>query len=911
MSKTKKYRSLIAMSATAALVASAVAPAAADYKDSTILYSDALSYLAAKGITKGTGNGYFGISDTLTRGDAAVMIAKALGLNTSNAQSSFFTDVNDRQLGAVNALYHAGVLSGKSKTTFAPDDEITRTELAKILSKALKLETEVGTTTKFKDVNANWAPYVNALVKHGLTKGKSATMFGATQSVTRGEFALFIYRGKDYLSNELADTVAPVLHYDGATNFSLIFGAHFTLPIVTATDDKDGDVKVEVIIRDSANKVVDRVNTLKPDTYTVTYSAKDKAGNMAKELVITVVVNQYVANPLPPEKDENFVLSLMHFNDTHAHLDNVAKRVTAVKEVRTQKPDALLLDAGDVFSGTLYFNEFLGQADLRFMNLMKVDAMTFGNHEFDLGGSPEGHKALVDFIKGANFPFVSSNVDFSKDASFNGLFNTKIVNASKEAKGNIYTGIIKEVKGEKVGIFGLTTADTADISNPGAITFSDYIAEAEKMVAEFEKMGVNKIVAITHIGYDDNPAVDNDLELAKQVEGIDIIVGGHSHTTLKEPVLIGNKKQPTIIVQAGQYGDYLGTLDVAFNNNGVVVEHNGELVKVGDKEADSEAAKILKEDYADKIAAIKNEEIGAIAVKELLNPRGEFDNVRKNETPLGNVITDGMLAKAKLYDTRVIMAMQNGGGIRAGINQGPITVGEVITVLPFGNTLATMRLSGSEIKQAFETSLRSYPGENGGFLHVSGARVKFDSSKPVGERVVSVEYDAGNDLFIEIADNEMYTIATNAFTAKGGDGFDVFKAAYADGRVTDLGLSDWENFRDHLISLGTVDPQIEGRIVDIAGEDPGEYPGGDYNGDDFSGTVDEPKIYNGNVTVDITEMLTLGNAVVRGNLTFNGTAAETLSFSNIKVTGNLILTNLEGSIFNFNGIEVDGEIIIE
>ena len=203
----------------------------------------------------------------------------------------------------------------------------------------------------------------------------------------------------------------------------------------------------------------------------------------------------------------------MHFNDTHAHLDNAAKRVTAVKEVRAEKPDALLLDAGDVFSGTLYFNEFLGQADLEFMNLMKVDAMTFGNHEFDLGSSAEGHKALADFIKAADFPFVSSNVDFSKDSLFKGLFNTKI--STTPESSNIYTGIVKEVDGEKIGIFGLTTAETEDIASPGKITFSDYIEEAKKMVAEFEKMGVNKVVAITHIGYDDNPAMDNDIELAQ------------------------------------------------------------------------------------------------------------------------------------------------------------------------------------------------------------------------------------------------------------------------------------------------------------------------------------------------------------------------------------------------------------
>ena len=124
---------------------------------------------------------------------------------------------------------------------------------------------------------------------------------------------------------------------------------------------------------------------------------------------------------------------------------------------------------------------------------------------------------------------------------------------------------------------------------------------------------------------------------------------------------------------------------------------------------------------------------------------------------------------------------------------GPITVGEVITVLPFGNTLATMDATGAELKEAFEISVSKYPIESGGFLHVSGAKVEFDSSKPDGERVVSIAYKNADDSYTEIEDAETYTIATNAFTAKGGDGYDVFKKAYEEGRVTDLGLSDWEN----------------------------------------------------------------------------------------------------------------------
>src|SRR5690606_34931236 len=210
---------------------------------------------------------------------------------------------------------------------------------------------------------------------------------------------------------------------------------------------------------------------------------------------------------------------------------------------------------------------------------------------------------------------------------------------------------------------------------------------------------------------------------------------------------------------------------------------------------------------------------GAETLAALENPRTSGDNtgpsVRKNETPLGNLITDGMLAKAQQYNSNVVMALQNGGGIRAGIDAGPITVGEVITVLPFGNTLATMELTGTELKEAFEISVGQYPAENGGFLHVSGAKVKFDSAKPAGERVVSIEYKNEQGTYTEIQDNQSYTIATNAFTAKGGDGYTVFAKAYQEGRVTDLGLSDWENFADHLSGLGTITPAVEGRIVDV------------------------------------------------------------------------------------------------
>ena len=401
------------------------------------------------------------------------------------------------------------------------------------------------------------------------------------------------------------------------------------------------------------------------------------------------------------EEDENFELNIMHNNDTHAQLDNVAKTVTAVNQYRAENPDALLLHAGDVFTGTLYFNTFLGKADLEFMNLLGYDAMTFGNHEFDLGSSPEGHQALVDFIEGAQFPFVSANVNFSKDDKFAGLFHDEI---SKDVQnGNIYNGIVKEVNGEQVGIFGLTTEETVGISSPGSITFTNYIEEAEKTVQAFEEQGVDKIVAITHIGYNDSALVDNDLLLAEHVDGIDVIVGGHSHTELEEPVMIDKdengaaKEEPTVIVQTGEYNNNLGVLDVTFNENGKVIEVDGKLLAIKDFEEDTETKELLKK-YSEKVKEVSNEEIDVVLEQALENPRTTKENptgtsVRNSETILGNLVTDGMLHAAKEYDENVIMAVQNGGGIRAAIDAGPITVGEVITVLPFGNTLSVMDLT--------------------------------------------------------------------------------------------------------------------------------------------------------------------------------------------------------------------------
>lgn len=515
-----------------------------------------------------------------------------------------------------------------------------------------------------------------------------------------------------------------------------------------------------------------------------------------------------------PYTVEGYELAIMHTNDTHASLDNAPKRATAINQLREENANRLLIDAGDVFSGSLYFNKFKGQADLTLMNYMQYDLMVPGNHEFDLG-TEAGHPEFAEFIQNAEFPFVSSNVDYSGDQYLNELYSEELTR--KPGDGKLYEGVIKTIDGKKVGFFGLTTEDTANIASPGPVQFQHYIDEAEKAVKSFKQRAVDQIVAVSHLGFDDNPAVDNDLELAKRVEGIDIIIGGHSHSRLNEPVVVADGAEPTVIVQAYQYGDFLGTLDVVFDQKGKIVSHQGKLIDVKTYAADPTAVSLLAP-FAQEIESIRNAEIGADATAAFENPRDAGDvtkpSVRKNETALGNLITDGMLDRAKQMDGEVVAAIQNAGGIRAPINAGPITTGEVLTTLPFGNTLAVMTLDGSELLSALERSVSVYPIESGGFLHMSGMKIEFDSSKPANSRIVKAQV-LKDGQYVDVVPTETYKIATNYFAAKGGDNYLEFKKAYEEGRVNDLGIIDWEIMRDYLVKLQTVTPSVEGRIVDV------------------------------------------------------------------------------------------------
>ncbi|AYB45991.1 choice-of-anchor I family protein [Paenibacillus lautus] len=577
---------------------------------------------------------------------------------------------------------------------------------------------------------------------------------------------------------------------------------------------------------------------------------------------------------------EPWKLTVMHTNDTHAHLAEVARRATLVQEIRSEGGNSLLLDAGDVFSGDLYFTKWFGLADLTFMNYMGYDAMTFGNHEFD-----QGTKTLADFVSKAHFPLVSANVDLSQDTNISHLIRKPAVIDTDQPKTTANNGVYPYttllVDGQKVGVFGLTTEDTAETSSPGKdVVFRDAVTSAKAAVEAMEKEGLDKIIALSHLGY------AKDLALAEAVEGIDLIVGGHTHTTLNAPEVVTDSQHhtPTVIVQANEWGKFLGRVDLQFDKNGVVLVEDGELggklIPVDNTVQEDTQAKDMLAPFKAELEELMKQVIGTAGV--VLD--GKRENVRSKETNLGNLIADGMLAKAKELKNADI-ALTNGGGIRAAIDEGDITMGELRTVMPFGNTLFVMDVTGQQLKDGLENGisgakLADLPGK---FPQIAGMKFKWDPNAPAGDKVFDVQIMKDGS-YKPLVLTETYRMATNSFVAKGGDGYKSFADAIAEGKYNeDLGYPDYEIFMEYVNKLGgKVSPKVEGRITEQkkpANPGDGSSPG---SGSDCSG--------GGSVTPPTTQPnppSTGGNAtepnVLTGNsLNISAAAGGTMDHIRIK-----------------------------
>lgn len=474
-------------------------------------------------------------------------------------------------------------------------------------------------------------------------------------------------------------------------------------------------------------------------------------------------------------------LTIVHVNDVHGRLKfnegsgeiGFSRLKAKVDELRAANPNLLLINAGDSFHGEVDVNLSGGQIMVDMMNLLGFDVMVPGNHDFNYG-----YDRLLELKEMANFPIVGANI-------------IKTVDGSSDFDG--YT-IAELENGLKVGIFGITTGETKFKTHPDntiGIEFTDGVELAKELVMELEKEEVDIIIALVHLG-NAGTTLTTSKEIGEMVEGIDLIIDGHSHEVLNETV------GDALLVQADSYTKNIGIVNIEVTDD-EITKKEASLIKfeeakalVPDETIEAEIAKITELN-----APKKAEVVG----KALVNLDGERANVRTGETTLGNLITDAMRES-----TGADIAFTNGGGIRASIPAGDITYSHIITAFPFTNKLAVIEVTGAELMSALEHGVDLYPGQAGHFAHVSGMTYKFDAGKEVGSRVVEVKVDG---VALDLA--KTYKLVTNDFMAAGGDGYTMFKGKLF---VAEGGLLS-DVLIEYVKEMGEIESKVEGRVTFI------------------------------------------------------------------------------------------------
>ncbi len=512
----------------------------------------------------------------------------------------------------------------------------------------------------------------------------------------------------------------------------------------------------------------------------------------------------------------DYELNILHINDFHSRIESInkfdstcsaeeegknecfggaARLLTAINQTRdalkAQGKNVLLLNAGDNFQGSLFYTTYKGTVEAEVLNAMKFDAMTVGNHEFD-----DSEDGLAGFLDKVQFPVVTANV---------------VASAASKIGDRVKPSIVLEVGGQKIGIVGAVANDTAELATPGPnITIAEDVAKISEQVQELKGEGVNKIIALTHVGY------PRDLEFIAKIPDVDVVVGGHSHTLLSNtdqkaegpyPTLVDNPggyKVP--VVQAGQYSKYLGDLRVVFDDSGVVKESKGDPILIDSSFKPDEATLKRIDELKAPIEALKSKVVGT--------SEGPIEGDRKvcrvKECSMGNLVADATLARVK--DQGVTIAFANSGGLRSSIDSGDVSMGEVLTVLPFQNTVATFQLKGEDIRAALENGVSQIDDGAGRFMQVSGMKYSFDRSKPAGSRVTAVEVKEG-DAFVPLDPAKTYTVAANNYVRTGGDGFKVFATKAIN--AYDFGPNLEEAVAAYITANSPYKPFTDGRITEV------------------------------------------------------------------------------------------------
>ena len=462
-------------------------------------------------------------------------------------------------------------------------------------------------------------------------------------------------------------------------------------------------------------------------------------------------------------------LTIIHLNDFHSRHEPVDARAMScgaarpdgcyggsprlATAIRTQRRAAeadgrtvLLLDGGDQFQGSLFYTALHGMAELAVQHAVGTEAMAVGNHEFD-----NGPPVLGRYAAAARFPLVSANIDVSDEP---------------DLAGRIHPYAMLEKNGLKIGILGLTTLQTRTSSSPGPnVRFLEPKPALASAAASARAKGAQMLILLSHMGLLHDLAMD--------MPEIAVVVGGHSHSLLSntEPGALGPAptvdRGGTLILQAGAYGRYLGRLDIDVSAEGRVVAWGGECRHVGlDIAPDPEVAAIVAS-FAAPLEAIIRKRVAML-------PDG-LSNAGCRVAPcaFGQAVAETLLAAAHGAQA----AIMNAGGLRTGLPAGQVTLGDVLEALPFGNTLATLELTGADLQAAVRHGL-SQVGR-GGFPQLAGLRLQG----------LELQIRDG-DGWEAVDPTRRYRIATNDFLRRGGDGYIVLRDHAIDPYDAGPGVAD-------------------------------------------------------------------------------------------------------------------------
>lgn len=482
--------------------------------------------------------------------------------------------------------------------------------------------------------------------------------------------------------------------------------------------------------------------------------------------LVMVLALAIPAGATETEQDLTGHIVILHTNDVHGAIGEYAKVAALKQAYQAAGAYVLLADAGDFIQGDPTVSASQGKTAIELMNLAGYDVAAPGNHEFDYG-----YPNLKTLAGEADFPILAANVRYD--------------NAAALGDQTTFT----TTDGKKIGIFGLDTPETATKAHPDKIKGVSFLAAqemfdcAQAQVDALKADGCDYIICLGHLGIDAESTGNRSIDLLEKVTGIDVFIDGHSHSTLEEIKEATNgtgKVGDTVLTSTGTKLANVGMVDIS--PDGTISTSSlatSELTVTPDAKVAARAEEIQKEIDAD---------YGTVFAKTEVALDGEKANVRTGETNLGDLIADAMLWQAGLLDEGVDAAVTNGGGIRASIAAGDITKKDINTVLPFGNTLYVVKVTGAELLEALEASTYCTPEAIGGFPQVAGIEftvntgAQFDTKelypgstygKPASINRVMIQTVGGEAFNPE----ETYTIVTNDFMGAGGDTYYAFKAA--------------------------------------------------------------------------------------------------------------------------------------